>query len=325
MRSRPSCNCSDFAMSNASVTQKEPVYIIIPVHNRKQITLKCLENLKQCGDLQRYYTVVVDDGSTDGTSEAIDALYPEVTILSGDGNLWWTGAIKKGMEYAYQQGAEYFIWLNDDCLVIPNTLKKLVTFCSDNLNSIIGCQGVNQHNHEQIDFGGKIRKWGNYIMINCPNGKILECDMLSGNLVCIAQAVIKKIGFPQPDLVPHYGGDSLFLILARKAKFKIFVDSRDEIFNISGESKVAPQHWLLQDGKPDEIIKLFFAPYSLYSWRVWLTLNREEYGILLGTLSFMIYYGIRFAIPITLITILRFLPLSLRYQLSDIKRKLIIY
>ncbi|MFP3345185.1 glycosyltransferase, partial [Halomonas sp. SIMBA_159] len=85
---------------------------IIPVHNRKNITLKCLETLKQCGDLDRYYTIVVDDGSTDGTSEAITNLYPEVTILTGDGNLWWTGAIRKGMEYAYERGAEYFIWLN---------------------------------------------------------------------------------------------------------------------------------------------------------------------------------------------------------------------
>ena len=80
---------------------KENVYIIIPVHNRKEITLKCLDTLKQNGDLDKYYVIVIDDGSTDGTSEAIQSLYPDVIILTGDGNLWWTGAIKKGMEYAY--------------------------------------------------------------------------------------------------------------------------------------------------------------------------------------------------------------------------------
>jgi|YNPMSStandDraft_2_1061718.scaffolds.fasta_scaffold131259_1 GT2 family glycosyltransferase len=40
-------------------------FIIIPVHNRKSITLKCLDNLEKNGDLARFRVVVVDDGSTD--------------------------------------------------------------------------------------------------------------------------------------------------------------------------------------------------------------------------------------------------------------------
>ena len=51
---------------------KENVYIIIPVHNRKAITLQCLNTLKNNGDLGQYHVVVVDDGSTDGTAEAIE-------------------------------------------------------------------------------------------------------------------------------------------------------------------------------------------------------------------------------------------------------------
>ncbi|MGF1577519.1 MAG: glycosyltransferase family 2 protein, partial [Cyanophyceae cyanobacterium] len=52
--------------------QRDPkVFIIIPVHNRKAITLKCLEILKTNGDMDLYNIVVVDDGSTDGTSESI--------------------------------------------------------------------------------------------------------------------------------------------------------------------------------------------------------------------------------------------------------------
>ena len=39
---------------------KENVYIIIPVHNRKAITLQCLNTLKNNGDLDQYHVVVVD-------------------------------------------------------------------------------------------------------------------------------------------------------------------------------------------------------------------------------------------------------------------------
>jgi GT2 family glycosyltransferase len=76
-------------MSNKSI------YIIIPVHNRKALTLACLENLRTNGDLQKYQVIVVDDGSSDRTAEEVAENYPEVNILKGNGNLWWTGAINE--------------------------------------------------------------------------------------------------------------------------------------------------------------------------------------------------------------------------------------
>jgi len=71
----------------------QSIYIIIPVHNRKSLTLACLENLKTNGDLQKYQVIVVDDGSSDRTAEEVAENYPKVTILKGDGNLRWTRAI----------------------------------------------------------------------------------------------------------------------------------------------------------------------------------------------------------------------------------------
>jgi GT2 family glycosyltransferase len=267
----------------------------------------------------------VDDGSTDGTSLAIQSQYPEVIILTGDGNLWWTGAIKKGMEYAYQQGAEFFIWLNDDCIVSGETLKNLVAFCQKNSQTIIGCQGRDADEINQISFGGKIHtKYSNYQIINCPHGQVIECDLLSGNLVCFSRKLVADIGYPNPSLVPHYGGDSLYLIKARKAGFRIFVDNRIPIYNVSGDAKTAPQRWLLKKGAATDIIKLLFLPQSLLSWRVWLALNLEEYGQILGFLSFFISYSIQFFIPVILITLLRLLPMSLRYKVSAMKQKLVI-
>lgn len=55
---------------------QKSVYIIIPVHNQKVLTLACLKNLKTNGDLQKYHVIVVDDGSSDGTAEKVTASYP---------------------------------------------------------------------------------------------------------------------------------------------------------------------------------------------------------------------------------------------------------
>lgn len=285
---------------------KESVYIIIPVHNRKNITLICLDNLSKNGDLERYHAIVVDDGSTDGTTEAIRDLYPEVIVLLGDGNLWWTGAIKKGMEYAFENKAEFIIWLNDDCQFSEAALTNLVN-CSQNCQvAIAGCQGFELNQPTQLAFGGKIKTWKGYRFINAPSGAIVACDLLSGNLVCIPRAVITQIGYPNTDITPHYGGDSLYLIRAKQAGFKLLVDARSTVFNLPGETKLYPTSWLLAEGDPLKIIKLAFVPQSGLSWRVWWNLNLKAYSYW-GVCMFLKKY-----LSILVITIVRFLPISFR-------------
>ena len=288
---------------------QKSTYIIIPVHNRKALTLDCLENLKTNGNLQKYQVIVVDDGSSDRTSDEVAASYPEVITLKGDGNLWWTGAIALGMKYVYENGAEYLIWLNDDCKFGNRTIDDLVNFASKNQGAIVGCQGVEPQNSANIVFGGKIKTWQGYRFINPPNNAIAPCDLLSGNLVCIHRSVVDRIGYPSARFTPHYGGDSLYLILAQKAGFKIYVDARNTVESIPGESKLYPKQWLLGDGKPHDILKLVFMPQSGLSWRVWLKLNWEAYSIW-GLVMFLKKY-----LSILGITGLRFLPLKLRFKL----------
>ncbi len=72
---------------------------MIPVHNRKKLTRECLASL-QNQDTKHFTVIVVDDGSTDGTSEMIRAEFPDTILLQGDGGLWWVGSINKGIRYA---------------------------------------------------------------------------------------------------------------------------------------------------------------------------------------------------------------------------------
>lgn len=285
------------------------VYIVIPVHNRKLLTLGCLENLKTNGDLQKYQVIVVDDGSSDHTSEEVTANYPEVIILKGDGNLWWTGAIALGMKYAYELGAEYFIWLNDDCQLSDRVLGDLVNFASEHQNTIIGCQGMDKAKPEVLAFGGKRKTWQGYRFINVLEKTVTKCDLLSGNIVCLPRAAINKLGYPDSILTPHYGGDSLYLILARKFGFTIYVDSRNLVYSLHRESKLYPQNLILQDGKPLDILQLVFTPQSGLSWRIWLKINWEAYS-LWGIIMLLKKY-----LSIILITCLRFLPIKLRCRL----------
>lgn len=206
-----------------NVLPKEPVFIIIPVHNRKNITLSCLEKLSISGEIDRYHVVVVDDGSTDGTSDSIQQHYPTVKVLQGDGNLWWTGAIRKGMEYAYEHGAEYFIWLNDDTLPEKQTISLLVKACRDNPKSLISGQCYASEAYQKTTFGGQLRLRMGLELLSVAQDQLKECDCLSGNLVCLPRSVINDIKYPPSHRVPHNTGDVVYTYSAKKAGYKILV------------------------------------------------------------------------------------------------------
>lgn len=298
---------------------KSHVYLLIPVHNRKATTLACLERLHAIDALTHYRLVIVDDGSTDGTAEAVKAQYPDVTILSGDGQLWWTGAIAQGMRYAYYQGATHYIWLNDDCLVPEGTLENLIHFANDHPQSIVGAQGYTNDTCSDLAFGGKHLNRGYYELFRCPMGETASCDMLSGNLVCIPRSVVETIGFPDTKL-PHYGGDTLYLMQARQAGFHLFVDARTAPIDIPGESALQPISWMLQPGEPLKIIKLVFQPQSILSWRVWWILLTADHGFK-GVGFFMIKYLLLLP-KLLIITGFRFLPPTTRQHVMMTKRRL---
>lgn len=261
--------------SNISSSTKELVFIIIPVHNRKEITLACLENLDVTGNLRKYHAVIVDDGSTDGTGVAIRNAFSQVTVLEGNGSLWWTGAVVQGMKYAYEQGAKYFIWLNDDSTILPDTLSSLVDYCKKHPRSIIGSQGFYQNG--ELAYGGKKKTLRGYRFIQAPNNSAISCDLLSGNIVCLPREIVDIINYPDIIRTPHYGGDSLYLIRAKKHKFSIFVNGSYPAISLPGQSPLYPTDWLSTENDPSQLIRLVFNPYSGLSWRVWLHINWEAY------------------------------------------------
>ena len=61
-------------------------HVLIPVFNRLQLTIRCLESLVAQTD-QGTRIFLIDDGSTDGTAQVIREHFPEVQILHGDGSL----------------------------------------------------------------------------------------------------------------------------------------------------------------------------------------------------------------------------------------------
>ena len=65
--------------------------IVVPVHNALKHVELLLNHLKALNTQFPASVILVDDGSTDGTSDFVALHYPEVRVVRGDGNLWWGG------------------------------------------------------------------------------------------------------------------------------------------------------------------------------------------------------------------------------------------
>jgi GT2 family glycosyltransferase len=107
------------------------VYIITLNWNGKDDTLECLASLKKL-DYPNYVIVVVDNGSIDGSASAIRAQFPEVTIIENRENLGYARGFNTGLQYAYEQGADYFLILNNDTIVDPQAVSELVKAAQGN-------------------------------------------------------------------------------------------------------------------------------------------------------------------------------------------------
>jgi GT2 family glycosyltransferase len=206
------------------------ISIIIPVHNRKQITLKCLRNLKHLDILDRFQVIVIDDGSTDGTNIAIQQSYPEVILLEGDGNLWWTGAIALGMQYAFEQGAEYVFWLNDDCLPDPQALEILVNYMQSHPGVIVAPACYTEDRQTLIENGCQNQK-----RLTAQPGEIVLVQTLSGYCVGLSKQIYTTIGTPNAKRFPQYCGDDTYIFKATRSGFKAYIlgDAKVTLANLT--------------------------------------------------------------------------------------------
>lgn len=188
------------------------IHIVIPVHNRKDTTLECLAYLAKQTYID-YKIIVVDDGSTDGTAEAIQSTYPEITVLKGDGNLWWAGAMYMGIEHAlsHTNDTDYILSLNDDVTMDPDYLEKLVTASTQHHNAVVGSLCRDSKDHSIIHDSGITMQWYKYRYGQLPFTAAVDVatgiDTVSGRGVLIPVSVVKQVGNFAKNSLPHYGAD----------------------------------------------------------------------------------------------------------------------
>lgn len=252
------------------------VYAVVPAHNRRDKTLRFCENFSRLTYPNRT-VVVVDDGSRDGTSDAIRDAFPEVEIVVGDGSLWWSGGTNLGVRHALGRGADYILTINDDCVMEPGFLDELVRVAQSDPRYIVGCRLHCEDRPQEVwSLGTRVVcRGGELFALNHAGRRWEDCrgelpdplpvDTMPGNGVLLPRAVFERVGFYDERNMPQYHADSDLVLRARDAGFIPVIALRSVLYNHILEKP-------LVDNRRD----LIFSRKSDRYWRaIWTTLRRH--------------------------------------------------
>jgi GT2 family glycosyltransferase len=281
--------------------------IIIPCYNRKEVTLACLHRLR-CLDLfSRFGVLLVDDASSDGTAQAVAGEFPEVEILHGTGDLYWTGAMEMGMKLAFSQGASSTIWLNDDTVVATGAIET-VTKRAEEIGGIVSGQGqiVDQSNGATSYFPLYYRGKTDLRTVDVDlSQEEIAVDSCRGNLVAISYKVAEAIGLPDGSKIPHVAGDSDYGLRASKAGFPVRVLTK-AIVRETCIAPIADQSWLISNQTSANLLKSIFRKNHGFYPPMVFTYHYRHWGIL-GLSCAVIRY-----LKLIVILCLRILPRNIR-------------
>lgn len=235
--------------------QGSVVHCIIPTFNRVDRLKQCINYLNQ-QDYPRINIIVVNDGSTDGTSDYLKQLsMPNLVIINGDGNLWWGGSMYEGICYVLEHSSleDYVLMLNDDIRIDGRFISSLVRASIDSNNAVVGGVQRCDQSGDNIGCGYRI----DYIRMRYEAIKkddVPMVDAFSGRGVLFPSRVIRTIGNINKAIFPHYYGDIEYSARASEQGFSLVVCPRADVFTSSQSSD--------ESVKKNSLLLRYFSPRS---------------------------------------------------------------
>ena len=168
------------------------IAVLLTVHNRKETTINCLSIIHNLSlpDNCKMMVYLTDDGCTDGTAIAVKTAYPNVTIIKGDGNLYWNQGMIAAWKRAAKDDCDFYLWLNDDTFVYPDLFTCLYEFSLIKNHEVIvvgACEYDGKYTYGGRDFNGHA--------VVPQVGVFPKIRNFNGNIVWIPKYVFEKVGY----------------------------------------------------------------------------------------------------------------------------------
>lgn len=235
--------------------------IVICNYNKKQYVLDCIQSVLE-SRFQDFDLYVVDNGSQDGSGEAIRETYPEqVTLICNQENLGGSGGFNTGLRIVYEKGYPYLMCVDNDVLMDENAIGNLYQFLEEHPEA--GMAGAKVYHMEAPDyvqqFGQKIDFENFCTEVNYYNayedGSMPEYLFTDGVAACalmVRRSIVDRIGImPEENFL--YWDDTEWCYRCNQAGYKVASVGNAVVLHAMGAKKEAVNT---------------FPTY--YAWRNWI-------------------------------------------------------
>jgi GT2 family glycosyltransferase len=212
------------------------VAAIIPTFNRKDKLARFLD-LILAQTYSNLQIIVVDSSSIDGTADLVRSRFTQVTLIQVSDREFWAGATNAGVKLALEQQVDFVLTINDDAIISPEHISKLVELAQQHQLSILGSRIDYLNPKDRVWSLGTYSDWGTdrflkiayndidliAIPTNILDRELISVDALPGNGVLIKSNVFRQIGLYNSRFCPHYHSDSELIMRARKIGIKAWI------------------------------------------------------------------------------------------------------
>jgi len=215
------------------------VSIVIPAHNKFEVTYNCLASLLLAPNDASFEVIVVDDGSNDQTT-GIKTLIEGIDYVRNDKAQGFVKACNRGAELAC---GDYIVMLNNDTEVSAGWVDEL-------LNVFDTFEGVGLAGAKLVYPNGALQEaggivWSNGQPMNYGRGGnprdpcynyVRQVDYISGACIMLPASLWKEVGGFDEDFAPAYFEDTDLAFRVREKGYKTVYTPFAEVVHYEGTS-----------------------------------------------------------------------------------------
>jgi len=205
--------------------KEPPVSIIIVNWNGKESLMTCLSSLRKKTAYSNYRVIIVDNGSTDGSSEYIREEFPWIDLIVLNKNYGFSIGNNRGIAFALRKYDPRFVLLlnNDIEIIQENWLSKIVEITEKNDRiGIAGCRFLYPDGSLQ-NIGMKVGVKGSSWLdpnISKTLPEVFEVDAVYGACFLIKREVIDRIGLLDEGFSPFFYEETDYCLRSKKVGYK---------------------------------------------------------------------------------------------------------
>jgi GT2 family glycosyltransferase len=187
-------------------------WLIVLSWNGREDTLACLASLTALRDADTE-VVVVDNGSTDGSVEAVRAAHPDVHVVENGRNLGFAGGNNAGLRHAFEHGGQWAVLVNNDATLAPDAIDRLRRAAVEHpAAGMLAGKVFFDEPPDRIWFAGQ-RFWPAFGYSGRPRGygrrdgpryrRAYRIDRAAGAFMAVSRRVVDAVGVLDDDLFAY--------------------------------------------------------------------------------------------------------------------------